>query len=313
MNDPGVVRIATRASRLAMWQASHVAAALGDVDTRFISITTAGDRIIDQPLAKIGGKGLFIKELEHALLDGRADIAVHSIKDVPAELPEGLVIGAILARGDPRDALVSANGGGIAQLPQGGRVGTSSLRRRSQLLAARPDLMVEDLRGNVPTRLQRLEEGRFDAIVLASAGLRRLELFDRRCAPLPLTTMLPAVGQGAIAIECRADDDAVLACIAALHCERTAICVRCERAMNAALGGSCQIPIAGYAELSGDRVALQGLVASADGREVIRHAASGPGSEAEQLGAETAARLLADGADRILATLDPDTAARAQT
>ena len=223
------VRIATRASQLALWQSEHVAALIEranpGVSTELVPITTQGDRIIDRALSAIGGKGLFIKELEVAMLEGRADIAVHSMKEVPAELPDGFGIEIVLAREDPRDTLISAGGSAVGGLAQGACVGTSSLRRRSQLLAVRPDLDVIDLRGNVPTRLQRFYDGQYDAIVLAAAGLIRLDKMIDQACPLPVQDMLPAVGQGAIGIECRQDDDQLLALLASLHHSPTATCV----------------------------------------------------------------------------------------
>ncbi|MGE0485138.1 MAG: hydroxymethylbilane synthase [Gammaproteobacteria bacterium] len=302
-----VLRIATRASALALWQSEHVAARLRaahpGLDVALVPITTEGDRILDRPLAAIGGKGLFIKELEVAMAEGRADLAVHSMKDVPAELPVGFALVAILEREDPRDMLVSAVAGGLDGLPRGARVGTSSLRRQSQLLARRPDLVIDSLRGNVPTRLKRLRDGEFVAIVLAAAGLRRLELVDEACTPLAVSDMLPAVGQGAIGIECRAGDAAVAELCAVLDDAASACRVRAERAMNARLGGSCHVPVAGHAVLHGAELTLDGLVAGVDGRDLIRQTATGPAAEAERIGRELADALLAAGADRILAQL----------
>ena len=307
---PAVLRIATRASALALWQSRHVAARLSaldaDLEVELVPIKTQGDRIIDRPLAAIGVKGLFIKELEIAMSEGRADLAVHSMKDVPAELPDGFVLAAILEREDPRDVLVCATGNGIDALPPGARVGTSSLRRRSQLLMRRPDLDVRDLRGNVPTRLKRLHDGDFAAIILAAAGLRRLELLDGDCHCLPVEQMLPAVGQGAIGIECRADDAKLRERLTALGHAETVARVTAERAMNACLGGSCQVPIAGHARIDGDRLTLDGLVAGVDGVQVVRQTASGPVEEAAAIGREVGAAMLAGGAARILAELDPD-------
>ncbi len=304
MNQPALVRIATRASRLALWQSEHVASALAArypaLAFELVPISTAGDRIIDQPLAKIGGKGLFIKELEVALSEGRADLAVHSMKDVPAELPEGFEIAAILKRADARDVLVSAHGSALSGLAAGSRIGTSSLRRRTQLLASRPDLEILDLRGNVPTRLARLERGDYDAIVLAAAGLERLELLDARCHLLAITAMLPAVGQGAIGIECRAGDERIRGLVAILNCARSAAQVAAERAMNATLGGSCEAPVAGHARLKHDEIELEGLIASVDGAEVLRQTASGPLTDAVHIGRRLGEALLASGADRIL-------------
>ena len=301
---PDVVRIATRASELALWQSRHVAAELEaawpGLTIELVPITTTGDRILDRPLAAIGGKGLFIKELEVALFEGRADFAVHSMKDVPWELPEELHIPVILAREDARDVLFSAAGSALLDLPQGARVGTSSLRRRSQLLALRPDLELLDLRGNVPTRIGRLAHGDYDAIVLAAAGLKRLGLFSAGACALSTEDMLPAVGQGAIGIECRRGDLHVERLIAPLHDTSTAVCVAAERAMNARLGGSCTVPVAGHALLDGQNLRLRGLVAAVDGEELVRQTASGAASEAERIGNALGQALLAAGADRIL-------------
>jgi len=305
---PRTLRIATRASDLALWQSEHVAARLRaldpDLTVTLLPMTTTGDRILDRPLADIGGKGLFIKELEVAMAEGRADLAVHSMKDVPAELPDGFVIGAVLEREDPRDVLVSIAGGGIDSLPMGARVGTSSLRRRSQLLARRPDLAVADLRGNVPTRLRRFRDGEYAAIVLAAAGLVRLGLHDARCHRLAPADMLPAVGQGAIGIECRGDDAECLALVAALDCATTAARVAAERAMNACLGGSCHVPIAGHARIVDGMLTLDGLVAAVDGTELVRQTAAGRMADAATIGRQVGAAMLAAGAARLLAHLN---------
>lgn len=304
-----VLRVATRASALALWQSRHVASRLEALEpglsVELVPIKTEGDRILDRPLAAIGGKGLFIKELEVAMAEGRADLAVHSMKDVPAELPGGFALAAILEREDPRDVLVSSAGASVDALPRGARVGTSSLRRRSQLLARRPDLEVRDLRGNVPTRLQRLRDGDYDAIVLAAAGLRRLELFDGDCHCLTVEEMLPAVGQGAIGIECRADDTRLRELLARLDHAETVARVTAERAMNHCLGGSCQVPIAGHARIAGDTLTLAGLVAGVDGVELVRQTASGRVGDAADVGREVGEAMLAAGAARILAALDP--------
>ena len=305
MSTTAVVRIATRASELALWQSRHVAACLErawpGLTTELVPLSTAGDRILDRPLAAIGGKGLFIKELEVALLEGRADIAVHSMKDVPWELPPALHIAAMLTREDPQDVLMSAHPGGLDGLPQGSRVGTSSLRRRTQLQALRPDFDIRDLRGNVPTRIARLRAGDYDAIVLAAAGLRRLGLFDAACTPIATGTMLPAVGQGAIGIECRRGDSAIERLLVPLDDAATTVCVRAERAMNARLGGSCSVPVAGHAELADGVLTVRGLVAGVDGRDIVRQTASGAADGAERLGDELGQRLLAAGADVLLA------------
>lgn len=308
MLNGSTVRIATRASELALWQSRHVAMLLGarhpGLRVELVPMTTTGDRMLDRPLAAIGGKGLFIKELEQALTDGRADLAVHSMKDVPFELPAGLHVAAILAREDARDVLVSSDGRPLAALAPRARVGTSSLRRRSQLARLRPDLVLEDLRGNVPTRLQRLAAGRFDAIVLAAAGLIRLGLFGAGCRTFATDELLPAVGQGAIGIECRSDAHELNGLIEALTDPVTSACVRAERAMNARLGGSCQVPIAGHARVTGDTLILTGLVADVDGVECVRHTAHGACAEPERIGAELGDALLAAGAERILRRLN---------
>ncbi len=299
-----LIRIATRSSPLAIWQAEFVQQRLEALHhglrVELVRIKTQGDKILDTPLAKIGGKGLFVKELEEAMRDGRADIAVHSMKDVPMVLPEGFALPVICERHDPRDAFVSPQYTGLAALPQGARVGTSSLRRQAQLRAQRPDLAVTSLRGNVQTRLGKLDAGEFDAILLAAAGLKRLALDARIRCELPPEVSLPAVGQGAVGIECRADDDAVAALLAPLNDVDTWDRVVAERAMNRRLEGGCQVPIGGYAELQGDTIWLRGLVASEDGSEVLRAEARGPRTDAEALGIRVADALLAQGADRIL-------------
>jgi hydroxymethylbilane synthase len=299
------LRIATRASELALWQSRYVAGALEQawpgLDTELVTLTTSGDRILDRPLAGVGGKGLFVKELETALLEQRADLAVHSMKDVPWDLPPGLLIAAVLAREDPADVLVSRGGGALETVAHGACIGTSSVRRRAQLLALRADLTVLDLRGNVPTRLARWRRGDYDAIVLAAAGLQRLALTDANCHTLSTAAMLPAVGQGAIGIECRADDAATRNLVTALDHATTARCVAAERALSARLGGSCTLPVAGLARFVEDELILEGLVASVDGREVVRQTARGSQARAIELGTELGEHLLAAGAARILA------------
>jgi len=304
------VRIATRKSPLALWQAEHVAAELQrhhpGVSVELVRMTTRGDRILDSPLAKIGGKGLFVKELEQGMLDGDADIAVHSMKDVPVDFPEGLHLAVILARAEPGDAFVSNSYATLAELPHGARVGTSSLRRQSQLLAWRGDLVVRMLRGNVNTRLAKLDAGDYDAVILAGAGLQRLG-FDTRIRHLLNSDLcLPAIGQGAVGIECRRDDPRINALIAPLADPDTTVCIRAERALNRRLMGGCQVPIAGYAVLDGDGIHLRGLVARPDGSEVLRGERRGPPEQAEQLGEELAEELLGRGADRILRDLYDD-------
>jgi len=299
-----LIKIATRKSPLALWQAEHVAKLLRathpSVEVELVTMVTQGDKILDTPLAKIGGKGLFVKELEQGMLNGDADIAVHSMKDVPALLPDGLEIDAILSREDPRDAFVSNTYSKIDELPQGAVVGTSSLRRQCQLLNQRPDLHIKSLRGNVNTRLQKLDDGDYDAIILAAAGLIRLGFESRIKTSIPVNTMLAAIGQGAIGIECRKDDLATKALIACLNDPETAIRVRAERAMNLTLKGGCQAPIAGHARIKGKLLRLHGLVAEPDGSVMITEQLEGPIEEAEQMGITVANRLLAGGAKAIL-------------
>ena len=303
-----ILRIATRKSQLALWQAEHVRERLladhPGLRVELLPLSTQGDRILDVPLAKIGGKGLFVKELETAMLEGRADLAVHSMKDVPMEFPPELGLGAILAREDPLDAFVSNAYATLDALPEGARVGTSSLRRQCQLRALRPDLRILDLRGNVNTRLRKLDDGEYDAIVLASAGLLRLGMAGRIRAHIPATVSLPAVGQGAIGIEIRNDDAALRALLAPLDDADCGDCVRAERAMNRALQGGCQVPIAGFAVIDGaGELWLRGLVGSNDGTRTVRAEARGPRAEAERIGAGLGATLLAQGADAILREL----------
>jgi len=301
------IRIATRQSKLALWQAEHVAAQLRqahpELQVELVPMTTRGDQIQDRSLAAIGGKGLFIKELEVALEQDRADIAVHSMKDVPAELPQGMSIGAILVRADTRDALVSNQYPDLDSLPRRARVGTSSLRRQAQLLARRPDLCIEPLRGNVDTRLRKLDEGQFAAIVLASAGLTRLGLASRITQYLPEDTCLPAVGQGAIGIECRSGDAPTLARLAVLEHAPTRVAVWAERAFSQRLGGSCQSPVAAFARLQAGQLELSGLVAEPDGSRIFRDRGRGAPGDAERLGRELAERLLGAGAQALLARL----------
>ena len=298
------LRIGTRGSALALWQAEHIAARLRELTPgRSIElqvIKTKGDKIVDVPLAMVGGKGLFVKEIEEALLRGEVDLAVHSIKDVPTELPEGLGLNGIPGREDPRDALVSKGGLRLLELPRGARVGTSSLRRRCQLLHLRPDLEVADLRGNVDTRLAKLESGGLDAIVLAVAGLRRLGHERRISEIIAPEVMLPAVGQGALGLESRSDDGDVCGLLAALHHEPTATCVRAERAVLAGLGGGCQVPVASHARVEGGRLVLDGLIGHPSGSPFYREHAEGRVEDARSLGELLAGRLLARGAAKIL-------------
>lgn len=298
--------IATRESPLALWQANHVKAELlkhfPALDVELLGMTTKGDQLLSSPLSKIGGKGLFIKELEVAMLEGRADIAVHSMKDVPmsSQLPEGFSVPVILKREDPRDALISINYQSLADLPQGAIVGSCSLRRRAQLLAIRPDLELRDLRGNVNTRLKKLEDGEYDAIILAAAGLIRLGFEDKITEYLSDEVSLPAVGQGAIGIECVTDNEAVRHIIEALNDRDTAICVTAERAFNAKLNGGCQAPIAGFAELTEQGLRLRGLVGDLDNGTIIFHEIHGAIEDAEKIGIELAENLLSRGAKEIL-------------
>ncbi|MCQ1057885.1 hydroxymethylbilane synthase [Photobacterium sp. DNB23_23_1] len=298
------IRIATRKSPLAMWQAEFVKAALEQahpgLEVELVPMVTKGDIILDTPLAKVGGKGLFVKELEVAMLEGRADIAVHSMKDVPVEFPEGLGLVTICEREDPRDAFVSNHYENLAQLPAGAVVGTSSLRRQCQLRAQRPDLVVKDLRGNVNTRLRKMDDGEYDAIILACAGLMRLKMEDRIREAIAPETSLPAVGQGAVGIECRLDDERVCKLLAALNHQDTETRVLCERAMNNRLQGGCQVPIGSYSVLEGDQIWLRALVGEPDGSQIVRGEVRGPRDDAEKLGLELADQLLADGAKTIL-------------
>jgi len=298
------IRIATRRSRLALWQAEHVAARLAGCHrglvVSLVPIVTEGDRIQDRSLATAGGKGLFIKELENAIQDGQADIAVHSMKDMPGVLPDGFTIAAALERGDPRDAFVSARYESIAALPRGARVGTSSLRRECQLRHQRPDLAVVALRGNVDTRLRKLDGGECDAALLATAGLERLGLEARIRARLSPDEMLPAIGQGIIGIECAAGRDDIIELVRPLEHAPTRIVLDAERALSAGLGASCRAPIAGHATLAGKGLHLRGLAGSPDGRRVIADRMSGAAADAARLGAELAKRLLAAGAGALL-------------
>jgi hydroxymethylbilane synthase len=263
-------------------------------------MVTQGDKILDTPLAKVGGKGLFVKELETGMLAGEADIAVHSMKDVPVEFPDGLMLAVICEREDPRDAFVSNHIDSIDELPQGAVVGTSSLRRQCQLRAWRPDLQIRDLRGNVNTRLSKLDNGDYDAIILASAGLIRLGFQDRIKHPIDTSVSLPAVGQGAVGIECRVGDERILSLIEPLNHSESSTCVQAERAMNHRLEGGCQVPIAGYAQLDDWSLSMRGLVGRPDGQLVIRGEVQGHSDQAEQLGIQLAEDLLARGAKEIL-------------
>ena len=300
-----IIKIATRKSPLALWQAYFVRDQLlahhDDLEVELVKMTSKGDKILDVPLAKVGGKGLFVKELEAGLLAGDADIAVHSMKDVPVEFPEGLHLAIICEREDPRDAFVSNNYEQLDDLPEGAIVGTSSLRRQSQLLKYRPDLNIKFLRGNVNTRLQKLDDGEYDAIILAAAGLIRLEMKDRIRSYLTTEQSLPAMGQGAVGIECRIDDEQTHQLIAPLAHEQTTIRLTAERALNKRLEGGCQVPIGGFAELNGEQLSMRAFVGSPDGKQLIEGAVSGVATEAEQLGIQLADDLLSRGAREILA------------
>ena len=298
------IRIATRKSPLALWQAEHVQRLLQQahpgLKVELVRMSTQGDRIIDTPLAKIGGKGLFVKELEQGLLQGDADIAVHSMKDVPIELPTGLHLPVVMRREEPRDAFVSNKYRRLEELPQGARVGTASLRRQCQLYALRPDMEILNLRGNVGTRLKKLDDGHYDAIILAAAGLIRLGLEGRITQKIPIDMCMPAIGQGVIGIECRSDDRVINGLISALEHEQTRICITAERALNRRLEGGCQVPIAGYAELTERTLHLRGLVGRPDGRTIIQAAKTGTAQQAEEMGVALAEELLDKGAAIIL-------------
>ena len=302
-----IIRIATRKSPLALWQAEHVAERLERTfpgcRTELVKMTTQGDKILDAPLAKIGGKGLFVKELEQGMLEGLADIAVHSMKDVPVEFPDGLHLAAILTREDPTDAFVSKHYSTLHDLPANAKIGTSSLRRQCQIKQFYPDAEILSLRGNVNTRLSKLDAGEYDAIILASAGLKRLGMADRITQCLDTSVSLPAIGQGAIGIECRSDDQQINEMLSVLHDSETGLCVTAERAMNTCLNGGCQVPIAGFAQLQGEQLFIRGLVGSPDGSVIYRAERTGGLYEAEALGKMVAEDLLAQGADKILQAL----------
>ena len=302
-----IIRIATRQSPLALWQAEYVAALLSrtfpEVTPQLVKMVTRGDKILDAPLAKVGGKGLFVKELEEGMLAGDADIAVHSMKDVPMEFPEGLHLAAILEREDPSDAFVSNRFANLNDLPINSRIGTSSLRRECQIKELFPNAEVIPLRGNVNTRLAKLDAGEYDAIILASAGLIRLGLADRITRSLPDSVSLPAVGQGAIGIECRVDDVEINEMLKALHHKETGLCVTAERAMNTRLNGGCQVPIAGFAVLENGQVFMRGLVGNPDGSLIYRAEKTGSVDQIEAIGRLIAEDLLSQGADKVLQAL----------
>lgn len=310
MKQATPIRIATRKSPLALWQAHYVKDALQSahpgLEVELVTMVTKGDVILDTPLAKVGGKGLFVKELEVAMLEGRADLAVHSMKDVPVDFPQGLGLVTICEREDPRDAFVSNHYSNIDVLPQGATVGTCSLRRQSQLQAYRPDLIIKELRGNVGTRLSKLDAGEYDAIILAAAGLKRLELEERIASFIEPEQSLPAVGQGAVGIECRLDDDRLIELLKPLAHKDTTDRVLCERAMNITLQGGCQVPIGSYAVLEGDDLWLRALVGEPDGSHIVRGEIRGPRERAESMGVQLAQQLLDDGAKVILDKLYQD-------
>jgi len=299
--------IATRESRLALWQAEHVQARLAALYQKcrveLLPMTTRGDQMQEARLALEGGKGLFIKELELALADGRADLAVHSMKDMPVELPTGFALAAITEREDPRDALVSNQYSSLAGLPAGAVVGTSSLRRAAQVLEKFPSLAIRELRGNVNTRLAKLDRGEYAAIVLAASGLKRLGLESRIADYLSIEECIPSAGQGALGVECRADRPALLASVAPLAHRGSSICVRAERAVNRALGGNCSIPLGAYAEIWGETLRLRGVVAAPDAKRIERAEATGQAEDPETLGLKVAEMLRRNGADEILAAL----------
>ncbi|KPV39112.1 porphobilinogen deaminase [Thiohalorhabdus denitrificans] len=298
------IRIGTRGSKLALWQANHVKglleAAHPGLEAELVTITTTGDRVQDRSLLEMGGKGAFVKEIEEGLLAGTIDIAVHSMKDVPVELPEGLHLPVVCKREDPRDAFLSLQYSHPSEMPAGARIGSSSLRRKCQLMARFPELEVAEIRGNVDTRLRKLEDGQYDAIVLAAAGLRRLGWADRITTLLDPADSLPAMGQGTIGIECREADDATLERLRAIEDGETAVRTRAEWALNRRMQGGCEVPMGGFAELDGERLRVRGLVGEPDGSRLIEDAVEGPAAEAERLGRDLADRLLGEGADAIL-------------
>lgn len=300
-----IIKIGTRASLLAMAQSTNIKecieAQYPGITVELVKIVTKGDRILDVPLAKVGGKGLFVKEIEEAMLRGEIDLAVHSMKDVPSELPEELHLGIVTKREDPRDAFISNKFASIKDLPDRAKVGTSSLRRKSQLALLRPDLVIEDLRGNLDTRLRKLDEGLYDAIILAAAGLNRLKLSERATDYFSPEEMLPAVGQGAVGIELRKDDDELLEGLTFLQDDETSVRVRAERAFLLRLEGGCQVPIGAFAVVEKDLISLTGLIAAVDGSRMLKETVSGPLADAEQMGRSIAEKLLGMGGAEILA------------
>ncbi len=307
MNSRSELTIATRGSPLALWQAEHVQARLEalhpGLEVKLLTMKTRGDKLLDAPLAKVGGKGLFVKELEAGLLDGRADLAVHSMKDVPVQFPDGLELALVMEREDPRDAFVSNTYDNLAAMPAGSKVGTSSLRRQAQIREAYPALEVDWLRGNVNTRLAKLDAGEYDAIILAASGLMRLGFDERIRAAIEPEECLPAISQGVLGIEIRSDDDELREMIEPLRHAETTLRVTAERALNQTLNGGCQVPIAGYALLEGDEIYLRGLVGEPDGSRILRAEVRGASERAHDIGIELAQQLLAQGADEILARL----------
>jgi hydroxymethylbilane synthase len=306
-NSRTELRIATRGSPLALWQAEHVKARLEalhpGLEVSLLTMKTRGDKLLDAPLAKVGGKGLFVKELEAGLLDGRADLAVHSLKDVPVQFPDGLELALVMEREDPRDAFVSNTYDSLSAMPAGSLVGTSSLRRQTQIRERYPALEVDWLRGNVNTRLGKLDAGEFDAIILAASGLQRLGFGERIRAAIEPEECLPAIGQGVLGIEIRSDDDELRELIAPLAHAETTLRITAERALNKTLNGGCQVPIAGYAVLEGEQLFVRGLVGEPDGSEILRAEVRGHSDQAHDLGVDLARQLLAQGADRILEQL----------
>lgn len=307
---PTLLKIATRKSPLALWQANEIARLLTlhhpELSTELVGMTSTGDQILDSPLSKVGGKGLFVKELEIGMLAGQADIAVHSMKDVPMHFPEGLQLATILERHDPHDAFVSNTYASLDELPAGATVGTSSLRREALLRDYRADLNIRFLRGNIHSRLEKLDNGGYDAIILAASGLKRMGFDERICHIIPSDILLPAVGQGALGIECRINDPDIEALLKPLMHETTWQRVSAERAMNNRLNGGCQIPVAGFAEIKENRLYLRGKIGYPDGSKVYAAKADGTVDEAEQIGIRVAESLLAQGGDKILASLDID-------
>ncbi|MGQ2965708.1 hydroxymethylbilane synthase [Methylophilus sp.] len=308
VTPPKSLVIASRESALAMWQAQHIQARLQALypqcEVSILGMTTTGDQILDSPLSRIGGKGLFVKELESALADGRADLAVHSLKDVPMHLPEGFALAATGEREDPRDAFVSNRYSSLEELPAGSVVGTSSLRRQSQIQARFPQLKIESLRGNVQTRLRKLDEGQYAAIILAAAGLIRLGLGERIKGFIDPAQSIPAVGQGALGIEINASRHDLMAILAPLNHVDTQLCVEAERGFSRALAGSCTVPLGAYATKQDDTITINGFVASVDGRQMLKESVTGPAQGAEKLGQQLALKLIERGADKILAALD---------